>query len=84
MRRLRYNVAVSLDGFIDGPKGEYDWIVMDSTFDFEALFREFDTLIMGRKTCGYDRACTDAGPPRRRNPRLACRGSLPPAPAPKP
>jgi hypothetical protein len=29
MRQLRYNVAVSLDGFIAGPKGEYDWIVDD-------------------------------------------------------
>ena len=28
-RRLRYGVAVSLDGFIAGPNGEYDWIVMD-------------------------------------------------------
>ena len=50
MRRLRYNVAVSLDGFIAGPKGEYDWITMDSAIDFNALFAEFDTLVMGRKT----------------------------------
>jgi hypothetical protein len=27
-RRLRYQVAMSLDGFIAGPKGEADWIVM--------------------------------------------------------
>ena len=50
MRRLRYNVAVSLDGFIARPGGEYDWIVMDPTVDFAALFREFDTLVMGRRT----------------------------------
>lgn len=49
-RRLRYQVAVSLDGFIAGPKGEYDWIVMDRSIDFAALFREFDTAVMGRKT----------------------------------
>src|SRR5918992_3081180 len=49
-RRLRYQVAVSLDGFIAGPKGEYDWIVMDPSIDFAALFREFDTAVMGRKT----------------------------------
>ena len=49
-RRLRYQVAVSLDGFIAGPNGEYDWIVMDPAIDFAALFAEFDTAIMGRKT----------------------------------
>jgi len=51
-RRLRYQVAVSLDGFIAGPNGEYDWIVMDPSIDFAALFKEFDTAVMGRKT--YD------------------------------
>jgi dihydrofolate reductase len=49
-RRLRYQVAVSLDGFIAGPNGESDWIVMDPAIDFDALFREFDTAVMGRKT----------------------------------
>jgi len=49
-RRLRYQVAVSLDGFIAGPNGEYDWIVMDKAIDFAALFKEFDTAVMGRKT----------------------------------
>jgi len=49
-RRLRYQVAVSLDGFIAGPRGEYDWIVMDPSIDFGALFKQFDTLVMGRKT----------------------------------
>ena len=49
-RRLRYQVAMSLDGFIAGPNGEYDWIVMDPAIDFGALFEEFDTAVMGRKT----------------------------------
>jgi dihydrofolate reductase len=52
MRRLRYNVAMSLDGFIAGPKGEYDWITPNSGIDFAALYRQFDTLLMGRLT--YD------------------------------
>lgn len=50
MRRIRYQVACSLDGYIAGPGGEYDWIVMDPEIDFEALFAEFDTLLMGRRT----------------------------------
>jgi dihydrofolate reductase len=51
-RKLRYQVAVSLDGFIAGPNGEADWIVMDPSIDFDALLKEFDTAVMGRKT--YD------------------------------
>jgi dihydrofolate reductase len=50
MRRLRYGVAASLDGFIAGPDGEYDWIVHDPAIDFAAMFAEYDTLLMGRKT----------------------------------
>ena len=49
-RRLRYQVAMSLDGFIAGPNGEFDWIVMDPAIDFGALYSEFDTAVMGRKT----------------------------------
>jgi dihydrofolate reductase len=49
-RRLRYGVAVSLDGFIAGPNGEHDWIVMDPSIDFAAMFKEYDTAVMGRKT----------------------------------
>lgn len=49
-RRLRYGVAISLDGFIAGTKGEFDWIVIDPAIDFGAMYREFDTAVMGRKT----------------------------------
>jgi dihydrofolate reductase len=41
---------MSLDGFIAGPSGEYDWIVQDPSVDFAALFKQFDTAVMGRKT----------------------------------
>jgi dihydrofolate reductase len=50
VRRLRYQVATSLDGYIAGPHGEFDWIVMDPEIDFAALFAQFDTVVMGRKT----------------------------------
>ena len=50
MRRLRYQVAVSLDGFIADPEGSADWIPMDPDIDFDALLAQFDTFLMGRRT----------------------------------
>lgn len=50
MRRIRYLVASSLDGYIAGPNGEADWITPDPEVDFPAIWAQFDTLLMGRKT----------------------------------
>ncbi len=50
MRRIRYAVATSLDGYIAGPKGEADWIIIDPEIDFGALFEQFDTFLLGRRT----------------------------------
>jgi dihydrofolate reductase len=50
MRRVRYQVACSLDGFIAGPNDDFDWITPEPTFDFEAHFAQFEILLMGRRT----------------------------------
>ncbi|HEX9580287.1 MAG TPA: dihydrofolate reductase family protein [Gemmatimonadales bacterium] len=50
MRRVQYSVAMSLDGYIADPKGGYDWIVIDPEIDFDAMFKDFDTVLMGRKS----------------------------------
>lgn len=50
MRRIRYSVAASLDGYIAGPHGEFDWIVIDPEIDFATIARDFDTMLLGRKT----------------------------------
>ena len=50
MRRVVYSCAMSLDGYIAGPNGEYDWIVMDPDIDFTAMQARFDTFLIGRKT----------------------------------
>jgi dihydrofolate reductase len=41
---------MSLDGFIAGPHGEYDWLIADPAIDIAELFSQFDTLLIGRKT----------------------------------
>ncbi len=50
MRTLRYSVASSLDGYIAGPNGEFDWIVADPEIDFEAMYAGYSGLVMGRKS----------------------------------
>ena len=50
MRKIRYAVAMSLDGYIAGPRGEADWIMTDPEIDFDALYEQFDTLLLGRRT----------------------------------
>lgn len=52
MRQLRYSVAASLDGYVAGPEGEFDWIVVDPEIDFAAMYAGFSGLVMGRRS--YD------------------------------
>jgi dihydrofolate reductase len=63
MRPVCYSVAMSLDGLIAGPKGEFDWIPMDPEIDFGALFARFDTLLLGRKSWEAAKAQGGAGMP---------------------
>ena len=62
MRKVVYGGAMSLDGFIAGPKGEYDWIVMDPEIDFAAMMARFDTFLIGRKTFDSMRRMGNAAP----------------------
>jgi len=50
MRKIRYAVAMSLDGYVAGPNGEYDWIGADPEVDFGTFWAQFDPLLIGRRT----------------------------------
>ncbi len=50
MRKIILQVAVSLDGFIEGPNGEFDWCFTDQDYGMAAFFKSIDTIFMGRKS----------------------------------
>jgi len=60
MRRVILAVAVSLDGFIEGPNGEYDWCFTDQDYGLSGFFKSVDTLFMGRKSYEMMLAMGDA------------------------
>jgi dihydrofolate reductase len=50
MRKLVAGFACSVDGYIEGPHGEYDWIVVDKDMDFAEQAKRYDTFLFGRKS----------------------------------
>ena len=63
MRRIRYSVAISLNGYIAGPDDKFDWIVMDPDIDFAGLSDQFDTYLLGRRTFEVTRSYGQAAIP---------------------
>lgn len=51
-RKVILDLAVTLDGFIEGPNGEVDWCIMDPDMDFAKFLNQIDTILYGRKS--YD------------------------------
>lgn len=48
MRKVVLDLAVTLDGFIEGPHGEIDWCVMDDDMGFENFLSSIDAIFYGR------------------------------------
>ncbi len=52
MRKVILNLAITLDGFIEGPNGELDWLVRDGSTDFGDILTEIlsdkDAIFYGR------------------------------------
>ena len=51
-RKVILNLAVTLDGFIEGPNGEIDWCIMEDDMQFDKFLEQIDTILFGRKS--YD------------------------------
>lgn len=51
-RRILLDLAVTLDGFIEGKNGEIDWCIMDEEMKFMDFLNRIDTILYGRKS--YD------------------------------
>ena len=50
MRKIILAVAVSLDGFIEGPNGEYDWCFSDQDYGMSEFYQRIDSVFLGRKS----------------------------------
>ncbi len=50
MRKIILNLAVSLDGYIEGPNGEYDWCFTDQDYGMSDFFKRIDAVFLGRKS----------------------------------
>lgn len=50
MRKIILSVAISFDGFIEGPNGEIDWIPFDqdAADGLAQFYEEVDTILYGR------------------------------------
>jgi len=50
MRKVILGVAISLDGYIEGPNGEFDWCMTDQDYGMSAFFKRIDSIFIGRKS----------------------------------
>lgn len=50
MRKIILGLAITLDGYIEGPNGEYDWCFTDQDYGLNAFFEGIDAVFMGRKS----------------------------------
>jgi dihydrofolate reductase len=63
MRNIILQVAVSLDGYIEGPNGEFDWCFTDQDYGMAAFFKKIDSMFLGRKSYELLKKMGDAAMP---------------------
>lgn len=50
MRKVILNLTVSLDGYIEGPNGEFDWCFTDQDYGMTRFLSGTDAVFCGRKS----------------------------------
>ncbi len=50
MRRVRYGVGMSLDGFIADGRDGTSWMIGDPSYDSKPFFASIDTVLVGRRS----------------------------------
>lgn len=63
MRKVILQLAISLDGFIEGPNGEFDWCFTDADYGMTSFFKRIDSIFMGRKTYELTLSMGGSAPP---------------------
>ncbi|NBL65600.1 dihydrofolate reductase [Flavobacterium sp. NST-5] len=48
MKKIVLDLAVTLDGFIEGSNGEIDWCIMDNDMGFDDFLSSIDSIFYGR------------------------------------
>ena len=61
MKKIILNIAISLDGLIEGPNGEYDWCFTDQDYGMTEFLNQIDTIFYGRKSYEMMMSATEDG-----------------------
>ena len=61
MRKIILAVAISLDGKIEGPNGEFDWCFTDQDYGMNKFLAGIDTIFFGRKSYELVRRMDESG-----------------------
>jgi len=63
MRKIVLQLAVSLDGYIEGPAGEFDWCFADGDYGMTDFLKRIDAIFIGRKSYELALSLGGATPP---------------------
>ena len=63
MRKVILQLAVTLDGFIEGPGGEFDWCFTDDDYGMTDFFKRIDAIFIGRKSYELTLSMGGSAPP---------------------
>ncbi|MFL6502613.1 MAG: dihydrofolate reductase family protein [Nitrososphaera sp.] len=56
MRKIKLNIASSLDNFIASENDSIEWLFSDADYGYARFYDSIDTILVGRKT--YEQSLT--------------------------